>query len=152
MKKVFSIAAMAATAFTAPQVQRGYDVVLPQSIEVAPLVESVVGAVSKTPLNLREVMAFAEWATAFGKQYANEAERAARAAIFAESLAMITQHNADTTQTFRLGVNQFSDLTFVPLAPVLRALPCFPSCPGAASNQQLLATGTRRARVTTCHR
>ena len=36
--------------------------------------------------------------------------------IFAETLAKIEVHNADLTQTYTLGVNKFSDMTYEELS------------------------------------
>ena len=56
-------------------------------------------------------MTFAQFKAAFGKAYATVEEDAMRAAIFAAHLVQIAKHNADPTQTYKLGVNQFADLT-----------------------------------------
>merc|ERR1719218_285526 len=47
---------------------------------------------------------FAAWAATFGKTYNGDDEFSARQAIY-------EAHNADATQTFTMGPNQFSDLT-----------------------------------------
>jgi len=47
-----------------------------------------------------------------GKVYATEAEANHRLLIFKQNLAMIKKHNADKTSSYKLGVNQFSDMTF----------------------------------------
>jgi KDEL-tailed cysteine endopeptidase len=48
----------------------------------------------------------------YGKVYSSAAEQAYRQKIFAETLKKIEAHNADSTQTYTLGINKFSDLTF----------------------------------------
>merc|ERR1711976_88464 len=53
---------------------------------------------------------FAAWAATFGKSY-NGDEFAAREAIYNANVAKYEAHNADETQTFTMGVNQFTDLT-----------------------------------------
>eukprot|EP01051_Picozoa_sp_SAG22_P016792 SAG22_NODE_2450_length_2557_cov_1.724166_3_plen_234_part_01 len=64
------------------------------------------------PIGLPEVMEFDDWKEAFGKRYGSPAEELRRAAIFAESVALIASHNSDDqAHSFRLGVNQWSDLT-----------------------------------------
>ena len=48
----------------------------------------------------------------FGKRYTTQHAEAARAAIFADNVAVISAHNAEAgEQAWRMGVNQFSDLT-----------------------------------------
>merc|ERR1719265_963812 len=47
---------------------------------------------------------FAAWAAAFGKTYNGDDEFSARQANY-------EAHNADESQTFEMGPNQFSDLT-----------------------------------------
>merc|ERR1711976_1006674 len=53
---------------------------------------------------------FAAWAATFGKTY-NGDEFAAREAIYNANVAKYEAHNADETQTFTMGVNEFTDLT-----------------------------------------
>ena len=47
----------------------------------------------------------------FSKRYSNFEELETRFAIFRENLVSIIKHNADVTQNFTMGVNQFTDLT-----------------------------------------
>jgi len=54
---------------------------------------------------------FAAWAATFGKTYNGDDEFAARKAIYDGNVAKYEAHNADETQTFTMGVNQFTDLT-----------------------------------------
>lgn len=54
--------------------------------------------------------AFSVWAATFGKTY-NGDEFEARQAIYDANMAKYEAHNADATQTFTMGPNQFSDLT-----------------------------------------
>jgi C1A family cysteine protease len=54
---------------------------------------------------------FADFMVYFDKSYENEAEASARMQIFMENNAFIEKHNRDETQTYRLGHNQFSDMT-----------------------------------------
>jgi len=53
---------------------------------------------------------FAAYAATFGKVY-NGDEAATREAIYNTAIAEMTAHNADETQTYTQGVNQFTDLT-----------------------------------------
>jgi len=54
--------------------------------------------------------AFAAWAATYGKTY-NGDEYAAREAVYTAKMAEYEAHNADESQTFTMGPNQFSDLT-----------------------------------------
>jgi len=53
---------------------------------------------------------FAAWAAVYNRVYDGE-EAVSREAIYNANVALYTSHNEDTTQTFTMGVNQFSDLT-----------------------------------------
>merc|ERR1719215_451274 len=53
---------------------------------------------------------FAAWSATFGKTY-NGDEAAVRETIYNGNLATYTAHNADETQTYTMGPNQFTDLT-----------------------------------------
>ena len=55
---------------------------------------------------------FHSFRTEHGKVYPTEAEANHRLIIFKQNLAMIRKHNADKTSSYKLGVNQFSDMTF----------------------------------------
>jgi C1A family cysteine protease len=54
---------------------------------------------------------FAAWAAAFGKTYNGDDEFSARQAIYDANMAKYEAHNADESQTFEMGPNQFSDLS-----------------------------------------
>ena len=56
-----------------------------------------------------EFLAFRE---KYGKVYSSEHELVYRKKIFIATLRSIEAHNADETQTYTLGINQFSDMTF----------------------------------------
>lgn len=65
-------------------------------------------------VDLPEIMAFDEWAAVFrvGRHaYAAESTRLLRRAQYLETVGVIRAHNANATATYRLGVNQFSDLS-----------------------------------------
>jgi C1A family cysteine protease len=53
---------------------------------------------------------FAAYAATFGKVY-NGDESAHREGIYNNAIAAMESHNADVTQTYQQGINQFSDLT-----------------------------------------
>ena len=74
------------------------------------LLASAFAAPAKLQLHEQE-MTFAQFKATFSKAYATLEEEAMRAAIFAAHLVQIAKHNADPTQTYKLGVNQFADLT-----------------------------------------
>ncbi len=56
-------------------------------------------------------MTFDQFKATFGKAYASEAEESVRAAVFAQNLEFIAQHNADKSKTYTVGINEFADLT-----------------------------------------
>lgn len=61
-----------------------------------------------------EIMDFASWAKFFGKSYPSALVEAERSGVYNESVAFIRRHNEEADagrQTFRMGVNQFSDMT-----------------------------------------
>jgi len=53
---------------------------------------------------------FEEYVADFEKTYHDEADRAAHEATFLRNLADVISHNRDSTQTWKKGVNQFTDL------------------------------------------
>ncbi|KAI4296898.1 hypothetical protein L6164_036818 [Bauhinia variegata] len=52
-----------------------------------------------------------QWMTKFGRSYANEAEKAKRFKIFMENLLYIENFNNAGNQSYKMGLNKFSDLT-----------------------------------------
>ena len=46
----------------------------------------------------------------YGKSYEDLSEYKMRKAIFEETMKNITEHNAKVNMTWRMGLNQFSDL------------------------------------------
>jgi len=56
-------------------------------------------------------MKFSAWANLHGKTYESDAERVYRHKIYSENVALIEAHNQDSTQTYEMGINQFTDLT-----------------------------------------
>jgi cathepsin L len=58
-----------------------------------------------------ELLSFSDFAKTFGKTYASREEQLLRRNIFAANLQRIAAHNADSTATYKMAVNQFADLT-----------------------------------------
>jgi hypothetical protein len=54
---------------------------------------------------------FVEWKAKMGKTYSSAGEEERRYATFKDSLRRIDQHNAAGIHSYRLGLNNFSDLT-----------------------------------------
>jgi C1A family cysteine protease len=54
---------------------------------------------------------FAAYAATFGKVYNDDAEMLTREAIYNQAIVEMEAHNADETQTYTQGVNQFTDMT-----------------------------------------
>jgi len=52
-----------------------------------------------------------QWMNDFKRTYANDTEKEKRFMIFAEKLEYIERFNRDGNETYKLGLNQFSDLT-----------------------------------------
>lgn len=46
-----------------------------------------------------------------GKLYSSPAEQSYRLSIFQQNLEMIKAHNADSSKTWTMGLNQFADMT-----------------------------------------
>lgn len=67
---------------------------------------------SGTNVNLDRHVEFFAFKEKYGKVYSSENELAYRKRIFLETLKSIELHNADKSQTYTLGINQFSDMTF----------------------------------------
>jgi len=54
---------------------------------------------------------FEDYSIDFGKTYESEADRVAHKAIFEQNLMNIIRHNADEGQTYKMAVNQFTDMS-----------------------------------------
>jgi cathepsin L len=54
---------------------------------------------------------FEEYCTDFGKDYPNHADRMLHKEIFTSNLAKVIAHNADTASSYKMAVNQFTDMT-----------------------------------------
>ena len=56
--------------------------------------------------------AFDAWVKKFGKEYKGDGEKSKRLEVFTTNAKMIAEHNAQAWQTFKMGLNEFADLTF----------------------------------------
>ncbi|GMI77663.1 senescence-associated gene 12 [Hibiscus trionum] len=56
---------------------------------------------------------FEQWMASYGRAYQDSSEKDKRFRIFKENVEYIESHNADTTKKYKLGVNEFTDLTNV---------------------------------------
>ncbi|XVF87344.1 hypothetical protein PTKIN_Ptkin18bG0112600 [Pterospermum kingtungense] len=54
---------------------------------------------------------FEQWLASYGRVYQDAIEKERRFQIFKENVEYIESHNADTSKKYKLGVNEFSDLT-----------------------------------------
>lgn len=55
---------------------------------------------------------FRAFAKKYQRYYLSQEDYNYRLSVFEKNLALIRAHNSDSTQTFRVGVNQFADMTF----------------------------------------
>lgn len=75
---------------------------------------ALIGTAAAAPpsdLEISSSYTFDSYVADFGKQYATLAEHESKKRVFTANLAKIVAHNADTTQTYRMNVNKFADLT-----------------------------------------
>jgi C1A family cysteine protease len=80
---------------------------------------SAVSALATTTLaakfsrhhELTESYTFRDYLQESGKSYSNPEEMKMRQSIFEHNLQKIRTHNADKTQTWKMGVNKFTDMT-----------------------------------------
>jgi len=75
------------------------------------LLAIVAAASAATMMNLNLEHSFTGFKTTFARQYKSAAEETTRMAIFNKNVEYITKHNARVGVTYKLGVNQFADLT-----------------------------------------
>jgi len=54
---------------------------------------------------------FEQWVKDFGKVYINAEEKLSRFQVWLKNLEMIAQHNSDESNTFKMRLNQFGDLS-----------------------------------------
>ena len=80
-----------------------------KEILVASLVSLALIAVYYSA-NQTKTDSFSEWKGKYGINWAPE-EEAYRRLIFEKNLANIEKHNADSTQSYKMGVNQFTIYT-----------------------------------------
>lgn len=52
-----------------------------------------------------------QWMTAYGRSYADDAEKAMRLSIFKQNMQFIESFNRNSTTTYKLGPNEFLDMT-----------------------------------------
>ncbi len=58
-----------------------------------------------------EFPSFAMWQQMHAKAYLTAGESTMREAVYAVNVEIARRHNADPSSTYKMGVNQFSDLT-----------------------------------------
>jgi cathepsin L len=73
------------------------------------LLNAVLAAPSDTEISA--LYTFEQYKLDFDKKYASTEEHELRSSVFAANLAKIVSHNADGSQTYRMNVNKFADLT-----------------------------------------
>ena len=61
--------------------------------------------------HLAEMTAFRHFENQFNKVYSSTKERQERFAIFAKNMAKIQSHNSKPNVSWKMGVNQYSDMT-----------------------------------------
>jgi len=74
------------------------------------LIITLVLAANMT-MNTSQTSSWESFKSTHGKTYSSEEEHSLRQAIFMVNEAMINAHNADNTQTYKMGINKFTDLT-----------------------------------------
>jgi|EP00937_MAST-01D_sp_MAST-1D-sp2_P004882 cathepsin L len=70
-----------------------------------------VGLAAARPFSHDEEYSFDLFKKEFSKSYASDAEHATRESAFNANLRKIREHNADATQTWKMGMNMVADLT-----------------------------------------
>lgn len=50
------------------------------------------------------------WRAEYGKSYPTQEEHTFRFAVFRNNIDLIAEHNADSTHTWTMGLNEFGDL------------------------------------------
>ena len=84
------------------------------------LAASATLAVNVKPREVYEKLFFEHMQT-YGLHFTDGQEFASRIQIFADKVDLIEAHNADTKQTFQMGLNQFSHLTLDEFREVTKA-------------------------------
>jgi cathepsin L len=81
-------------------------------ITVALVLAALALAATAKPLwHQLDAYSFEQYESDFMKQYSTARERMFRKAIFELELSLVHSHNKDTTKTWKIGVNHFSDWT-----------------------------------------
>ena len=86
---------------------------------------AIAGAVSAAPLNDIEHK-FMGYMTQYGKSYGTIAEYAFRLEQFTRNHIAVVEHNADESQSFKLGYNHMSDWTEAEYSRLLTYTPYTP--------------------------
>lgn len=74
------------------------------------LIALAVGATYMATKERKNPM-FEQWKQTHGVVYMTEVEEQYRRIIFETNVETINKHNSDSTQTYKMGINQFSALT-----------------------------------------
>ena len=72
---------------------------------------SLIDRQQKPQLSLELGLMHQNWMLSEGKLYSSPAEQAYRLSIFQQNLETIKAHNADSSNTWTMGLNQFADMT-----------------------------------------
>ena len=72
---------------------------------------SFFGGEQKPVLSLELGLMHQNWMLTEGKGYSSPAEQSFRLGVFQANLEKIREHNADSSKTWTMGLNQFSDMT-----------------------------------------
>jgi len=75
------------------------------------LIATLLLAATITMNNTTENSSWESFKSTQGKVYGSVEEEAYRQAVFLVNEAKVNSHNADSTQTYTMGINQFTDLT-----------------------------------------
>lgn len=87
-------------------------VALTAALAVVAFYQATKNTKSVTTLTSLEAgLAHQNWMLSQGKVYSSPAEQAFRLGVFHKRLETIRAHNSDSTNTWEMGLNQFSDLT-----------------------------------------
>merc|ERR1719386_539298 len=57
------------------------------------------------------IMSWDDWKATYEKSYVSNSEHNYRRSVYRKNIALITKNNADPNGNFKMGVNQFADLT-----------------------------------------
>eukprot|EP00922_Rhytidocystis_sp_ex-Travisia-forbesii_P027550 GHVS01040366.1.p1 GENE.GHVS01040366.1~~GHVS01040366.1.p1 ORF type:complete len:404 (-),score=62.12 GHVS01040366.1:209-1420(-) len=96
----------------------GQENVIAEGVQVAPTTQSS-GKDEITLLRAEAEEAFELFVGEHKKSYLSSMERAYRADIFAANYRRIKEHNNDSSQSWKMGVNRFSDLSWEEFSPTV---------------------------------